>query len=463
MSRFSRSGEDLQPQATNEKGMDSTMTLVASDDQALQASAAEKRVPTALGGSMDNFLPTPPFNDFLDTFLPLSPEAMFAELASAATSPGTCAAQSSTIPAWTSNGGGGTSSATLPTSQGPLDALSFENFAQSQSHSRTSLPGLHDMRHHSADATINERPACDCFAACLQALFLLHNHSWTAPSAQQGGPPFDVVLSVTREAIGGGSAMLSCRTCVAKIGSGISTMLLATIFGKVMSLYRAACFFRFGAASRMLATAQLAFGSFTVTGEDRQLLEIEILLIELRKVENVLKVFQEKFDSSQAEKDETSVYTALTSYLEKNLYYIVEFLQARKQHLRGLSEVTPTGVCMNDGTLHDVDVLISENPPPGSEAWIPCIPRTYTEPRDTGSSERSAYLGIAVQGLPSLGLLCAPNTDLGCNGLMLQVGAPSFMYTCVLESRKTVMKLKRARQTLSLQPKVEVVKTYAEE
>ncbi|KAL9056722.1 MAG: hypothetical protein Q9206_002640 [Seirophora lacunosa] len=337
MPRFSRSDEDLQPQATNKKGTDSTMTLVASDDQALQASAAEKRVPTGLGGGMDNFLPTPPFNDFLDTFLPLSPEAMFAELASAATSPETCAAQSSTIPAWTSNGGDGTSSATLPTAQGPLDALSFDNFAQSLSHSRTFLPGLHDMRLHSADATIKERPACDCFAACLQALFLLHNHSWTAPSAQQGGPPFDVVLSVTREAIGGGSAMLSCRTCVAKIGSGISTMLLATIFGKVMSLYRAACFFRFGAASKMHANAQLAFGSFTVTGEDRQLLEMEILLIELRKVENVLKVFQEKFDSSQAEKDETSVYTALTSYLEKNLYYIVEFLQARKQHLRGSS------------------------------------------------------------------------------------------------------------------------------
>ncbi|KAL8645434.1 MAG: hypothetical protein Q9210_006707 [Variospora velana] len=338
MSRPSSSSENVQSQATNEDGMNSSTTLGASNDQVSQAPAAENRVPTTLGGgSIDHLLPTPPFNDFLDTFLPLSPEVTFAELASAATSPGTCTAHSSTIPAWTSDGGDGTSSATIPTSQGPLDRASFANFAQSQSHGRTSLPDLHDRRHHSADATINERPTCDCFAACLQALLSLHNHSWTTPSAQQGGPPFDVVLSITRGAIEGGSAMLSCSKCVAKIGSGISTMLLATIFGKVMSLYRAACFFRFGAASGIHASAQLAFGSFTVTGEDRQLLEIEILLIELRKVENVLKVFQEKFDSSQAEKDETSVYHALTSYLEKNLYYIVQFLQARKQHLPRLS------------------------------------------------------------------------------------------------------------------------------
>lgn len=110
-------------------------------------------------------------------------------------------------------------------------------------------------------------------------------------------------------------------------------MLLATIFGKVMSLYRAACFFRFGGAPGMHATAQLAFGAYTLTGEDRQILEIEILLIELRKVEGLLKVFQEKFDSSHTEKDENSVYDALTSYLEKNLHYIVEFLQARKSAL----------------------------------------------------------------------------------------------------------------------------------
>ncbi|KAI4129004.1 MAG: hypothetical protein LQ338_002471 [Usnochroma carphineum] len=333
MHRPPGTSEEAPSHKASGSSMNSSTTLVAMDDQGTQAPVPEKQLPMPPDGrdaATDDFLPTPPFNDFLDSFLPLSPEAVFAEFASAAPSPSTGAAQPSAIPAWTSSGN---SSSTLPTFQSPLDMLSFGHFAHSQTNGRPSLPGHNELRQQPADAAINERPTCDCFAACLQALVSLHNHSWMASSAQQGGPPFDIVLSINREAIEGCAAMLSCSKCVAKIGSGISTMLLATIFGKVMSLYRAACFFRFGAASGMHATAQLAFGAYTVTGEDRQLLEIEMLLIELRKVENVLKAFQEKFDTSQAEKDETSVYNALTSYLEKNLYYIVEFLQARKGSL----------------------------------------------------------------------------------------------------------------------------------
>lgn len=333
MYRLSGGGDDSHSRGTNENSINSTTTLVAQDDQGHQVPPTDKQLPITQHEqdiNPDDFLPPPPFGDFLDSFLPLSPEAAFAELASAAASPGTCAGQSPAIPAWTSHGN---SSTTLPTFQSPLDMLSFGHFAHPQPHARPSLPAHHEPRQPPAEAAINERSTCDCFAACLQALLTLHNHSWMASSSQQGGPPFDVVLSINREAIEGCSTMLSCSKCVAKIGNGISTMLLATIFGKVMSLYRAACFFRFGAAPGMQATAQLAFGAYTVTGEDRQILEIEILLIELRKVENLLKVFQEKFDSTQAEKDETSVYNALTSYLEKNLYYIVEFLQTRKASL----------------------------------------------------------------------------------------------------------------------------------
>lgn len=331
MYHLSGVAQDSRSQNANDNRINSATTLVAQDDLGYQASTLDKQPSTAQEGqdiTADGFLPTPPFNDdFFESFLPLSPEAVFAELASA--SPDSCIRQSSSVP-WTSNG---SSSTTLPIFQGPLDMLSSGHsghFDHPLSHARPSLPGHPEPKSRPPDAAINERPTCDCFAACLQALLALHNHSWMASSVQQGGPPFDIVLSINREAVIGCSAMLSCSKCVSKIGNGISTMLLATIFGKVMSLYRAACFFRFGGAPGMQATAQLAFGAYTLTGEDRQILEIEILLIELRKVENLLKVFQEKFDSSHAEKDENSVYEALTSYLEKNLHYIVEFLQARK-------------------------------------------------------------------------------------------------------------------------------------
>ncbi|KAL8783769.1 MAG: hypothetical protein Q9213_004385 [Squamulea squamosa] len=321
--------EDSRSRTKNEGNgnIDSSTTLVAPDDQ---GPASEKQIPMATDGnniSADDFLPTPPFNDFFDSFLPLSPEAVFAELASAAPSPGI---QNSAIPAWSQTGDG---YPMLPPFHGPLDFLSFGQASSPQSLARPGPPPPQMEEQHHNENTINGRPTCDCFAACLQALLLLHNHSWTTASTQQGGPPFDIVLNINREAIEGCSTMLSCGKCITRIGNGISTMLLSTIFGKVMSLYRAACYFRFGATPGMQATAQLAFGAYTVTGEDRQLLEIEILLIELRKVENILKIFQEKFDSPQAERDETSVYNALTTYLDKNLSYIVAFLQARKGSL----------------------------------------------------------------------------------------------------------------------------------
>ena len=81
----------------------------------------------------------------------------------------------------------------------------------------------------------------------------------------------------------------------------------------------------------MHATAQLAFGAYTVTGENRQLLELEILLLELRKVESILGAYAERFRNQQKERDdETGVYDALTAYLDKNLHYIVDFLHMRK-------------------------------------------------------------------------------------------------------------------------------------
>lgn len=125
--------------------------------------------------------------------------------------------------------------------------------------------------------------------------------------------------------------MLDCEKCVSQSGNSISTMLLATIFGKIISLYGSACLFRFGPSTSKQAVVKLAFGAYTLTGEDRRLLEMEIILLELRKVESILLSYHERFrNAQQAEKDENSVYNALTCYLDKNLRYILDFLQARK-------------------------------------------------------------------------------------------------------------------------------------
>ena len=273
-----------------------------------------------------DFLPTPPLNgDFMDSFMHLSNHNGFSEFATATTSPEGNVDQAPVSPAWTINSN---QYSLLPSFQSPLDMMPLGHIHSSQPATRPALPTQQET--HQSLAQTGSSADCDCFASCLHALQSLHTHSWMSSSTQHGGAPFDIVLTINREAMDGCSALLGCDKCVSKIGSSITTMLLATIFGKVMSLYRATCMFRFGSSTGFQASAQLAFGAYTVTGEDRQFLEIEILLLELRKVENILTSYQERLHNTQAEQDESSVYTALTAYLDKNLRYIVDFLQVRK-------------------------------------------------------------------------------------------------------------------------------------
>ncbi len=303
---------------------------VSQEDQRGPHPMVEKGlVTTKEGDSFDtsDFLPTPPLNgDFMDSFMPLSSHNGFSEFATAAPSPDGNADHAPVSPAWTINSN---QYSLLPSFQSPLDIMPLGHVHSSHPAARPALPTQPENNQNLAQT--GSSSDCDCFAACLHALQSLHNHSWMSSSTQQGGPPFDIVLSINREAIAGCSALLGCTKCVSKIGSSITTMLLATIIGKVMSLYRATCMFRFGSSTGVQASAQLAFGAYTVTGEDRQLLEIEILLLELRKVETILTLYQGRFHNAQAELDESSVYTALTSYLDKNLRYIVDFLQVRKR------------------------------------------------------------------------------------------------------------------------------------
>ncbi len=277
-----------------------------------------------------DFLPTPPFhqNDFMDFMQSSGSHTYFS---TAPNSPGLPTETFPISPVWTTKDN---PYPRHPMFQSPLDMMPTGRASCSQTTPRPSAPPAppppQDPNNPNMTQTYGDQ-SCDCFAACLSVLQSLHNHSWLLSSTQQGGPPFDIVLTINREAMESCSTMLECATCVSKSGRSISTMMLATIFGKVMSLYRAACFLRFGPSTSMHATAQLAFGAYTVTGENRQLLEIEILLLELKRVESILAIYAEIFRTTQAEKDdETSVYNALTGYLDKNLHYIVEFLLIRK-------------------------------------------------------------------------------------------------------------------------------------
>lgn len=172
---------------------------------------------------------------------------------------------------------------------------------------------------------------CNCFAACLQSLQALHNHSGS-PSSQVV-PPFDVVLTVNRGAVEGCSEMLNCEKCLSKGGINTSTMLLATVIGKIMSFYRVAsqAYFGFSGLARLQTTPlPLTFGTYRVAGEDGRWLEMEILLRELRKLEELFSKFQETCHKVEME-DDMGMHAALTTWLGQSLHYTFEVLNTQNE------------------------------------------------------------------------------------------------------------------------------------
>lgn len=304
-------------------------TNFSHEDPSQGQSGMGNKAPTTQGEiEMTDFFSNSPFGDeFGDALLQFSPQAYLQNLNPTTPSPTNSTSQNTVSPAWTANE---TPYSFSPLSQLPVDLMSFDQASSSYSAPSPEILALQESPPRVFFPPGSETKfQCDCFALCLQALQTLHNHSQLPMSVQPGGLPFDVVLNINREAMRGCAKMLNCAKCVSKSGSSISTMLLATIFGKIISLYGSACFSRFGPSTVNQGAVKVAIGAYTLTGDDRRLLEMEIILLELGKVESILLAYQERFRDVHAEKD-SCPGNALTSYLGKNLRCILDFLQARR-------------------------------------------------------------------------------------------------------------------------------------
>ena len=183
------------------------------------------------------------------------------------------------------------------------------------------MPGMEqfpkEMYPHSG--MIPNPSTCNCFDSSLQALQALHQH--TANNLQS--PSFDVVLVVNRRAVESCGIMLDCPKCITggNGNSNTSTMLLATIVGKVMSFYRHASQTYFGFTNQNQFQPQqlsLTIGAYKIAEEDGRWLEMEILLRELRKLEDVLEKFQLVVSKDEME-EHGGVQNAVLSYLRQSL------------------------------------------------------------------------------------------------------------------------------------------------
>ena len=320
---------------------------LSTDDQKADALGADNKDGIAHIGKDSEFshqYPSPPFNDPFADLPPhcnepysASSVATFPDLASTVPSPSIAMHQTIDPDTWTADD----SAYDMPLlfGSGPLDIMSHEPTMSVQSSFGQNLlekssfdemvqgnGGLENISHQTDGCTSGSQECDDCFATCLSALHALHAHSWKTPAAAFGLLPFDVILTINRTAVKGCQAMMHCTSCSSKNSGPVSTMLLGTVFGKVVSLYRAAVNNR----QKPSNDAQLAFGSYTVLDEDRYCLETEILLFELNRVQRTLGQFHVKCRESDADKDSVGVYEPQAKYLAQELQVIVDFLQDQK-------------------------------------------------------------------------------------------------------------------------------------
>ena len=124
-----------------------------------------------------------------------------------------------------------------------------------------------------------------------------------------------------------------------------------------------------------------------------------------------------------------------------------------------ISHVTPDGVQMANGTHHDLDLLILATGFQTTNFLYPI--QIYgtggTSLSDSWAKGASAYLGMTVAHLPNFAILYGPNTNLAYNSEILQIEAQSLYINRLI---RTVLDQKRHGQSLTLQPRPEVVANY---
>ncbi|CAF9929277.1 MAG: hypothetical protein ALECFALPRED_004289 [Alectoria fallacina] len=124
-----------------------------------------------------------------------------------------------------------------------------------------------------------------------------------------------------------------------------------------------------------------------------------------------------------------------------------------------ISEVTPTGITMANGTHHELDCIILATGFRTTKFLYPI--RIYGSGghslSDAWEKGASAYLGITVPSLPNFGILYGPNTNLAYNSLILQIEAQSLYINALI---RVVLDSKRKDKTLILVPKKEIVDQY---
>lgn len=128
--------------------------------------------------------------------------------------------------------------------------------------------------------------------------------------------------------------MLACTACFSRPGIDTLTMLLATVIGKVASFYRSVThpYSQPGTMAMLESTSNggvgsVSLGTYQLNREDGNWLKTEILVRELRKLEELFgrfrEIYADVFDTSEFSK-------ALIDYIGQNISSTLDGVIERK-------------------------------------------------------------------------------------------------------------------------------------
>ena len=223
-------------------------------------------------------------------------------------------------------------------SQTPLDMFSYPSSAPlSRSPSATILS-------HLGPATGKEPPSrCQCFQRIISMLATLKQVS------EPQRTTFDVALTKNKDAIAICGVTLRCRQC----GNDTeSVTMLVSLIATIISIYKAPGSAYLNSINNSLPMlsrdsddtisngsagsghSYITYGSYRLDKEDDERLKMEIVAIELQKVESLIVGFRERFCSAQMQRPqaehESRLYEALVDFLAKRLRAEFERLNRRK-------------------------------------------------------------------------------------------------------------------------------------
>ena len=176
----------------------------------------------------------------------------------------------------------------------------------------------------------NTYHTCNCFNSLMQALHVMQKQ------AQHQVLTLETTLTRSKDVTTHGERLLRC-TC---IEDSTLTMLFAALIAKHLSLYSsnnidvASSPSSASPADTSFTTSRLTVGRHTIDMEDEEHLRMEIMTMELQKLNTLLMKFRGKF-SALPVSYEAHMYEIVFNSLNTRLREVMDKLQRQKQKLKG--------------------------------------------------------------------------------------------------------------------------------